>query len=134
MSCFQLGRVGSTFQLSVTFSILIGEVMNYLMIPSFNSDTCIPLTNFSWRMQICFCSVFGLLLLITLLFGPNPKRRFCSHSSPSAGQKRVASSLSLSAQEYLCSLALTDRTFIEGRPVRNSLFSLKVASASGSEA
>ena len=40
-----LGRVGSTYQLSVTFSILIGEFMNYLLIPSFDSDKCVPLTD-----------------------------------------------------------------------------------------
>ncbi|CBK21012.2 uncharacterized protein [Blastocystis hominis] len=99
------GRVGSTFQLSITFSILIGELMNFLLVPSFNSEQCIPLSDFSWKMQISFCALFGLLLLITLFFGPNPK----------PGEKRVASSLSLSAQE----------TFIDGRPMRNSLFSMK---------
>lgn len=69
------GRVGSTFQLSITFSILIGEFMNYLLVPSFDSDKCVPLSDFSWKMQIGFSAVFGLLLFITLLFGPNPKRR-----------------------------------------------------------
>lgn len=58
----------------MTFSILIGELMNFLLVPSFNSDQCIPLSDFSWRMQISFCALFGLLLLITLFFGPNPKR------------------------------------------------------------
>ena len=60
----------------MTFSILIGELMNFLLVPSFNSDQCIPLSDFSWRMQISFCALFGLLLLITLFFGPNPKRTF----------------------------------------------------------
>lgn len=50
--------------------------MNFLLVPSFNSDQCIPLSDFSWRMQISFCALFGLLLLITLFFGPNPKRTF----------------------------------------------------------
>ena len=68
------GRVGSTYQLSVTFSILVGEFMNYLLIPSFDSEKCIPLTPFSWKMQIGFSAFFAVCLLFTLFFGPNTKR------------------------------------------------------------
>ena len=97
------GRVGSTLQLSITISILIGELMNFLLIPSSPSGKCIPLSPFSWKMQIAFSVVFALGLLIVLFFGPNPK----------PGAKKVASSLSLSAQESL----------VEGHRVRSSLFS-----------
>ena len=108
--------------------------MNFLLVPSFNSEQCIPLSDFSWKMQISFCALFGLLLLITLFFGPNPKRTLSllSLSTP-AGEKRVASSLSLSAQELHPSAFLTSRTFIDGRPMRNSLFSMKVETWKPSE-
>ena len=96
------GRVGSTLQLSITISILIGEFMNYLLIPSSPSSKCVPLSAFSWKMQIGCSAVFAVGLLIVLFFGPNPK----------PGAKKVASSLSLSAQE----------TLVEGRVVRESLF------------
>lgn len=79
-----LGRVGSTYQLSVTFSILIGEFMNYLLIPSFNADKCIPLTSFSWKMQIGFSAFFAVCLLFTLFFGPNTKRNHSLLSSYSS--------------------------------------------------
>ena len=76
----RIGRVGSTYQLSVTFSILVGEFMNYLLIPSFDSTTCTPLTPFSWKMQIAFSAFFALCLLITLFFGPNTRRILSYHS------------------------------------------------------
>lgn len=66
--------MGSTLQLSITISILIGELMNFLLIPSSPSGKCIPLSPFSWKMQIAFSVVFALGLLIVLFFGPNPKR------------------------------------------------------------
>jgi len=69
-----VGRVASTLQLFITFFILIGEVFNYLFVPSFDSEKCVPLTPLSWKMQIGFSAVFGVCLIITLLFGPNPKR------------------------------------------------------------
>ena len=66
--------MGSTLQLSITISILIGELMNFLLIPSSPSGKCSPLSPFSWKMQIAFSVVFALGLLIVLFFGPNPKR------------------------------------------------------------
>ena len=76
ISRFNLGRVASTVQLSITIFILVGEIFNYLFIPSFNTEKCIPLTPLSWKMQIGFPAVFGICLIITLLFGPNPKRKY----------------------------------------------------------
>ena len=57
-------------------------------------------------MQIGFPAVFGICLIIVLLFGPNPKRMFFLNIFVVsclcvAGAKKVASSLSLSGQEYV---------------------------------
>lgn len=49
--------------------------MNYLLIPSSPSGKCVPLSAFSWKMQIAFSVIFAVGLLIVLFFGPNPKRR-----------------------------------------------------------
>ena len=49
--------------------------MNYLLIPSSPSGKCVPLSAFSWKMQIGWSGVFAVGLLIVLFFGPNPKRR-----------------------------------------------------------
>ena len=116
------GRVGSTFQLSITFSILIGEFMNYLLVPSFESDKCVPLNDYIWKMK-------------TVSMFQRPTTNICTSSgyvsersgaSCIAGEKRVASSLSLSAQEYVHRSLVTHRTFIEGKTVRSNLFSPKV--------
>ena len=52
--------------------------MNYLLIPSSPSGKCVPLSAFSWKMQIGFSSFFAVGLLIVLFFGSNPKRRSCN--------------------------------------------------------
>lgn len=69
------GRVGSTFQLSITIFILVGEFLNYLLIPSFDTTKCVPLTPFSWKMQLGFPAVFGICFIVTVLFGPRLKRK-----------------------------------------------------------
>lgn len=123
---FPVGKVGSTYQLSVTFSILIGEFMNYLLIPSFDSEKCVPLTPFSWKMQIGFSAFFAVCLLIILFFGPNTKRTTMSVSWFVAGAKKVASSLSLSAQEFISISAFMNRSLINGETKHESLFACHV--------
>ena len=55
--------------------ILVGEFLNYLLIPSFDTTKCVPLTPFSWKMQLGFPAVFGICFIVTVLFGPRLKRK-----------------------------------------------------------
>ena len=67
------GRVGSLFQLSVTLFIFLAQLMNYLMVPSFNVDECVPLSGLSWRLQLGISSVIGAVTIVTLFFAPDVK-------------------------------------------------------------
>ena len=67
------GRIGSLFQLSVTLFIFIAQLMNYLFIPEFDVDNCVPLSDVSWRMQLGASCLLGVGLCITLMFAPEMK-------------------------------------------------------------
>lgn len=54
--------------------------MNYFFTPSF-TDTCTPLSTFQYSIQLAFGSLFGLCLLITMIWAPNAYRM--SLSAPS---------------------------------------------------
>ena len=67
------GRIGSLFQLSVTFFIFLAQLMNYLMVPSFDVNNCQPLSASSWRIQLGASSIIGIALLGTLVVAPEMK-------------------------------------------------------------
>ena len=68
------GRVGSIFQLSVTFFIFLAQVMNYFFVDEFDVNNCKPLSDMSWRIQVGLSSVIGIATIITLLFAPDMKK------------------------------------------------------------
>lgn len=68
------GRVGSLFQLSITFFIFIAQLMNYFFVGSFDVNNCIPIPDFNWRIQLGLPSILGILLFILLLFTPDVKQ------------------------------------------------------------
>lgn len=64
------GRIGSLFQLSVTFFIFLAQVMNYFFVDEFDVNACVPLSDLSWRIQLGISSILGILLFILLFFAP----------------------------------------------------------------
>lgn len=64
------GRVGSLFQLSVTLFIFLAQLMNYFFVDAFDVNHCVPLSDFSWRIQLGISSILGVLLMVLLLFAP----------------------------------------------------------------
>lgn len=67
------GRVGSIFQLSVTFFIFLAQLMNFFFVDEFDVNACVPLTDLSWKIQLGISSILGVLLFILLLFAPEMK-------------------------------------------------------------
>lgn len=67
------GRVGSLFQLSVTFFIFLAQLMNFFFVDEFDVNACVPLSDFSWKIQLGISSILGVFLFILLLFAPDMK-------------------------------------------------------------
>lgn len=64
------GRIGSLFQLSITFFIFLAQLMNFLFVPSFDPNNCVPLSAMSWKLQLGVSAVLGVATAITLWFAP----------------------------------------------------------------
>ncbi|KAK8791796.1 hypothetical protein WA158_005173 [Blastocystis sp. Blastoise] len=78
------GKVTTLFQLSICGSICLAQIFNFFFTSS-DEDSHLPLTFLQYGMQLGISSVFGIALLITMIFAPN--------AHPDA--RKVASSLSL---------------------------------------
>ena len=68
------GRVGSIFQLSVTFFIFLAQVMNFFFVEEFDMNNCKPLSEVSWRVQLGVGAVIGVAVIVTLMFAPEMKK------------------------------------------------------------
>lgn len=68
------GRVGSIFQLSVTFFIFLAQLMNFFFVEEFDMNNCRPLSDISWRVQLGVGAVIGIAVIITLFFAPEMKK------------------------------------------------------------
>jgi len=56
----QRGRLGSLFQISVCFTIMLAQLSNYL----FHPDDSVSLSDTAWRVQFALGAIPGLLLLL----------------------------------------------------------------------
>ncbi|KAK8811374.1 hypothetical protein WA158_003108 [Blastocystis sp. Blastoise] len=61
-------RIATVLNMSICAFIFCATLFNLWLIPHFEIDNCQPLTPFSWKFQLGFPMVFGLIIFICSLF------------------------------------------------------------------
>jgi sugar porter (SP) family MFS transporter len=88
----QRGRLGSLFQISVCFTIMLAQLSNYL----FHPDISVSLSEMAWRVQFAMGAIPGLLLLLYSFIVPESPKYSPNSSakillSESQGEADIAS-------------------------------------------
>ncbi|KAK8792897.1 hypothetical protein WA158_005061 [Blastocystis sp. Blastoise] len=60
--------VGTLFGVAVGAGVIVAQCMN-LFTPKFDKE-CVPVPSWSWRLQLAFAAIWGVLSLIILFFSP----------------------------------------------------------------